>query len=379
LLGDLPQERKIRILGAANRYAPPTRPERPEAREDRITGELDLDREDPVSFLLQTFGVEIGNAPMLPIAEDFHAIPLERTATFERMIQNLNRRRKEWSIDDEQATAWVLTKNYQPLGFLLEYEKGRFGYMHLDPVRPGYPEWRDHYQSWEDFRMDHWDTFLERVNKKADFQEADPSFHSTTLLRWDKVPVAFEERIIIPAFIDVFPAQTPFVEGLLKVVVSEIEKRKQRGREIKKILIIGSGAGPEAVALAKLFPDLEIHAIDKFDLEVGNSQASVAYHHLQDRVRVFKSDVFDEVMDTDYDMMIVDAPVPTFKEKETYDERYAEDFVIQLRSWLEDYPDLDVLNDPEHGWRSPLRAAARMSGWWFDVFCYFIDCLGNSY
>lgn len=57
---------------------------------------------------------------------------------------------------------------------------------------------------------------------------------------------------------------------------------------------------------------------------------------------------------------------------ETYDERYAEDFVGQLRSWLEAYPTLDALNDL-YGWRSPLRAAARMAGPWFDAFCYFSD------
>jgi hypothetical protein len=56
---------------------------------------------------------------------------------------------------------------------------------------------------------------------------------------------------------------------------------------------------------------------------------------------------------------------------ETYDEKYAEDFVQQLRGWLDAYPTLECLN-AKYGWRSALRAAARMSVW-FDVFCYFSD------
>jgi Heparinase II/III N-terminus/Heparinase II/III-like protein len=53
----------------------------------------------------------------------------------------------------------------------------------------------------------------------------------------------------------------------------------------------------------------------------------------------------------------------------TYNEKYAKDFVLQLRSWLKAYPQL--YEDEKLPWRTTLRAAARMSGPWIDSFVFF--------
>ena len=64
---------------------------------------------------------------------------------------------------------------------------------------------------------------------------------------------------------------------------------------------------------------------------------------------------------------------------ETHDEKYAEDFVLQLRGWLAANPVLDKFparcgrDGKLCPWRNELKAATRMSGPWFDAFCYFYE------
>ena len=58
---------------------------------------------------------------------------------------------------------------------------------------------------------------------------------------------------------------------------------------------------------------------------------------------------------------------------DTHDEKYAIDFVQQLRSWLAAYPRLDWRPNRRYVWRSTLRAGIRMRGPWLDAFCYFQD------
>ena len=56
---------------------------------------------------------------------------------------------------------------------------------------------------------------------------------------------------------------------------------------------------------------------------------------------------------------------------ETHDEKYAADFVQQLRSWLAAYPKLNWRPNRRYVWRSTLRAGIRMRSPWLDAFCYF--------
>ena len=69
----------------------------------------------------------------------------------------------------------------------------------------------------------------------------------------------------------------------------------------------------------------------------------------------------------------------------TRDEAYAADFVGQLRSWLDAYPQLDWRPPGKRtAWRSTLRAGIRMGGPWLNAFCSFVhspsfsptDCAG---
>lgn len=57
----------------------------------------------------------------------------------------------------------------------------------------------------------------------------------------------------------------------------------------------------------------------------------------------------------------------------THDEKYAEDFVLQLCTWLQAYPRLDWRPNRRFVWRSTLRAAIRMGGVWTAAFAYFLD------
>jgi len=57
----------------------------------------------------------------------------------------------------------------------------------------------------------------------------------------------------------------------------------------------------------------------------------------------------------------------------THDEKYAEDFVLQLRTWLRAYPRLNWRPNRRFVWRSTLRAAIRMGGAWTTAFAYFQD------
>jgi ribosomal protein L3 glutamine methyltransferase len=113
----------------------------------------------------------------------------------------------------------------------------------------------------------------------------------------DRVPAAYltreaflgehqfyvDERVIIPRsyFLEILPAQLgPFVPGAKKVL---------------RAADVCTGSGCLAILLAHHFPNARVDAIDLSADALAVAKINVRAHHLTRRVKLFESDVFDDV------------------------------------------------------------------------------------
>lgn len=79
-----------------------------------------------------------------------------------------------------------------------------------------------------------------------------------------------------------------------------------------KVLEIGTGSGCLAAAMAHYWPRLDIDATDIDEHALERAQANLAQLKLTDRVCLIQSDVYDELGDRRYDLIVSNPPyVPT--------------------------------------------------------------------
>jgi ribosomal protein L3 glutamine methyltransferase len=130
----------------------------------------------------------------------------------------------------------------------------------------------------------------------------------------DRVPAAYltqeaflgehrfyvDERVIIPRsyFLEILPAQlAPFVPDAKKVL---------------RVADVCTGSGCLAILLAHYFSNAGVDAIDLSPDALAVAKINVRAHHLARRVKLFRSDVFDAVSPSRYDVILSNPPyVPT--------------------------------------------------------------------
>jgi len=88
-----------------------------------------------------------------------------------------------------------------------------------------------------------------------------------------------------------------------------LDKAFPYAQEGQRVLILGGGSGYEAVILGRRFPNSEIDVTDINPAALKSLNINLKTHGLLKKIRVFKSDLFNQVRDK-YDLILFAAPRP---------------------------------------------------------------------
>ncbi|MGC9238197.1 MAG: 50S ribosomal protein L3 N(5)-glutamine methyltransferase [Acidithiobacillus sp.] len=106
---------------------------------------------------------------------------------------------------------------------------------------------------------------------------------------------AVDERVLIP-------------RSLLEPFIEEGFAPWVRAEGVRRILEIGTGSGCMAVALALRFPEATVDAVDISPEVLELATENVRRHDLEERIRLYPSDLFSAVGDARFDLIVSNPP-----------------------------------------------------------------------
>jgi release factor glutamine methyltransferase len=112
------------------------------------------------------------------------------------------------------------------------------------------------------------------------------------------------DLIVTPAVLIPRPETEHLVETLLALAA---DKKSSPGKNLR-IVDVGTGSGCIALALAKEFPQAEIHAIDLSDAALEIARANAARHGLERRVTFHQADLLAGFDLRDFDFVVSNPP-----------------------------------------------------------------------
>lgn len=102
------------------------------------------------------------------------------------------------------------------------------------------------------------------------------------------------EGVLIPR------PETEILVERAEIILKEIKK--------PKVLEIGVGSGIISVMLAILMPDIEIIAVDINDKALELAKSNAKKHNVEDKITFIKSDLFENVPELNFDMVVSNPP-----------------------------------------------------------------------
>ncbi len=101
---------------------------------------------------------------------------------------------------------------------------------------------------------------------------------------------------------------------------------------IQRVLDIGTGSGCIAIATALTLPDARVDAVDVSDDALAVAALNVERHDLATRVRLIKSDVYEQLGSARYDLILANPPYVGEEEMKTLPTEYAREPRIGLEA-----------------------------------------------
>jgi len=127
-----------------------------------------------------------------------------------------------------------------------------------------------------------------------------------------------DERVIIPRsyFLELLPEQIPHW--------------LPANKPVKRVVDVCTGSGCLAILLAHQFQDAKVDAIELSPEAMAVAKFNVAAHHLQKRVKLHHSDVFDRVPVVKYDLILSNPPYVPTRELRGLPEEFKQEPVMAL-------------------------------------------------